>query len=493
MGYGALQHFWYGSPWSAITEFSMAPLSSSALMLGNPPDAVAGPPVTIAAEQQGTTVVAGSVTDPDPGPLYCRWLEGERVLMDWGRVGADGGCPLPLGSLPPFPVGSYPLTIEGMDEDGRMDRDATTLTVVPAPEFPSGGDAGLTLVKTAEPATAAPNQQVTYRYTVTNSGEVPLDDVVVVDDNGTAGYRADDFTVGRIERLLPGSSVTLSATAVPSRTSIVAALGAAGPSAFAVLSLGGDAAHKGAGINCSNGTVNGNAGIASFGTFKNSAPCTTTGNLYRGTNLSYSGPGKLRGSVVTDEEFMKGMRTRAFEAAAFFAALPPTPSVQQQFPSDGQINGTVTITGTPGFNVLNLRQLRLNGNLKLTGPAGTQFVFNITDVFDLHSGNITVAGGGGVYDVVYNITVATATVKTMVPTTAVGVLLAPNNSISPMDSANFYGSIIGGYNKVITLMSGTRVVPPATGAPTVTNTATATAVHAGGTVSATATATVTVR
>jgi hypothetical protein len=60
----------------------------------------------------------------------------------------------------------------------------------------------------------------------------------------------------------------------------------------------------------------------------------------------------------------------------------------------------------------------------------------------------------------YNITNANATVTTMVPTTAVGILLAPNNNINTMDSASFTGEVIGGYRHTIILMSGTKVTNP---------------------------------
>jgi hypothetical protein len=71
-----------------------------------------------------------------------------------------------------------------------------------------------------------------------------------------------------------------------------------------------------------------------------------------------------------------------------------------------------------------------------------------------------VGGDVGPLDVVYNITNPKATVKTMVPTTAVGILLAPDNAINTMDSATFTGEIIGGFEKTIVLMSGSRVTNP---------------------------------
>jgi hypothetical protein len=48
----------------------------------------------------------------------------------------------------------------------------------------------------------------------------------------------------------------------------------------------------------------------------------------------------------------------------------------------------------------------------------------------------------------------------MVPTTAVGILLAPNNTINSMDSSTYTGEVIGGYQKTIVLMSGTAVTNP---------------------------------
>jgi hypothetical protein len=58
------------------------------------------------------------------------------------------------------------------------------------------------------------------------------------------------------------------------------------------------------------------------------------------------------------------------------------------------------------------------------------------------------------------ITNANATVTTMVPTTAVGILLAPNNNINTMDSTSFTGEVIGGYRHTVILMSATKVTNP---------------------------------
>jgi len=417
-------------------------------------------------------------------------ISGTTLNCSLGSIPAGGSVSVVVTSTVNTPSSAcvqQPPSDAVATADGGLvarDRDSVTCTV----SAPS-----LSLVKTASSTTPAPGERVTYSYSLTNTGNVTLTRVTVVDDNGTPTNPSDDFTVGTVPSLTPGATATLKGTTIPSDTSIVARLGSAGPERFAVLSLGGDASHPNAGITCSNATVIGNLGIAGYGTFKNAAPCVEKGSLYKGSNVSYSGPGKLQGSVLTNETWMNSVRAQALSAATFFATRPATPKVQAQFPADGRISGNIVVTGTPGFNVVNLPGLRLDGNLTLTGPAGTQFVINVAGPFDLHSGNVTVAGGVGAYDVVYNITDATASVRTMVPTTAVGILLAPYNEIDPMDSSRFFGEIIGGYNQVITLMSATSVVPPAAPKPAVTNTAVASGAFAKGTVSATATATVTIR
>jgi hypothetical protein len=53
----------------------------------------------------------------------------------------------------------------------------------------------LQLIKTASPANAAVGQPVTYSYAVTNTGNVEIDNINIVDDNGTPGDTSDDYYV----------------------------------------------------------------------------------------------------------------------------------------------------------------------------------------------------------------------------------------------------------------------------------------------------------
>lgn len=235
-------------------------------------------------------------------------------------------------------------------------------------------------------------------------------------------------------------------------------LGTAGPTNFTVFSMGG----PGSLLNINLATVNGSVGVADPGTIQESAPSTITGQIIVGSAVSTSGVHGANGGIVVDDGLVTQAVLDANSAASYFASLPTTAGVQSQFPANGQILQSLTVTGDGGLDVVNLSNFRLDNHatLTLTGPAGTGFVINDSGDFNLHTGNIQVGGGVLPMDVVYNITNPSATVTTMVPTTGVGILLAPNNNINSMDSTSYSGEIIGGYDKTIVLMSGSTVTNP---------------------------------
>jgi hypothetical protein len=98
---------------------------------------------------------------------------------------------------------------------------ATTCTIVVAPApVPK-----VSISKKANATKVNPFQKVTYTYTVTNTGTVPLANVVVKDDNATPNYTGDDFTVGTVASLAPGASTTFTATLIPPVTEVGAPQG----------------------------------------------------------------------------------------------------------------------------------------------------------------------------------------------------------------------------------------------------------------------------
>lgn len=77
---------------------------------------------------------------------------------------------------------------------------------------PVGGAPDISLTKTADPTTVEWGDEVTYTYTVTNTGSVDLHDVTVTDDNGTPDQPGDDFVVGTVALLAPGEVATFTVT-----------------------------------------------------------------------------------------------------------------------------------------------------------------------------------------------------------------------------------------------------------------------------------------
>ncbi len=257
----------------------------------------------------------------------------------------------------------------------------------------------------------------------------------------------------------PSSIASCPAGNTTANSTLINQLGAAGPGNFAVLSLGG----VGALVNINMATIVGNVGVPNPGAIKESAPSSVIGDLILGSSVKVTNVLGQHGSIVVNDGLLAQAVQDANTAQAFFASLPPTAAVQAQFPANGQITGNLTVTGTPGLNVVNVSNFLLNngsGTLTLTGPPGTAFVINDSGNFNLHTGHINVGGGVAPLDVVYNITNPKATVTTMVPTSAVGILLAPDNAINSMDSATFVGEIIGGFEKTILLMSGSHLTNP---------------------------------
>jgi hypothetical protein len=112
----------------------------------------------------------------------------------------------------PTVTGTFNYTVTITDSAGNKGTSNCSVTCsAPTPK--------VSITKTASPTTAVFGQQVTFTYVVTNTGNVALTNVTVVDDNGTPSWTSDDFTVGTVGTVAapfaPGASKTFTSTRVP--------------------------------------------------------------------------------------------------------------------------------------------------------------------------------------------------------------------------------------------------------------------------------------
>jgi hypothetical protein len=251
-------------------------------------------------------------------------------------------------------------------------------------------------------------------------------------------------------------------------------LGTAGPGNYALLALStSDNIHI-AGANnqppLPGGGVAGNVGIADSGaTFALSSPAQVTGNLYLAPGARFNNSGTIQGSIFNTGQGPNGTtlsqaNTDALNATNTFAHMAPTLSVP-----GNAINGTTTVNGTAGVNVLNVSDIRLgNGQtLTLNGPAGSQFVVNDSGGITLNSGQIALSGGLTPSDVVFNMTNG-GTVSTaggLNNESVINGLILDTTGKFQLTPGLVNGEIIGGAE--IALASGATVVgtPPVVPAP----------------------------
>jgi len=118
-----------------------------------PPLAEAGGDLIIEPDDQSTTILHGTASDPHGNPLQYRWLEGETELMAWTAV-ADGAAPLNLGNLSPFALGAHALTLEVTDGEATTPASMTlTVAQINEPPLADAGD-NVTIQSAAKAVTA---------------------------------------------------------------------------------------------------------------------------------------------------------------------------------------------------------------------------------------------------------------------------------------------------------------------------------------------------
>jgi hypothetical protein len=236
-------------------------------------------------------------------------------------------------------------------------------------------------------------------------------------------------------------------------------LGTAGPSNFGLLALSGaqDIALNGP------GTTNGTVGISS-GTLSLNASSglpAINGNVLLASGATINGnvAQQVTGNVFTNQNLTQP-NIDARNAATTFASLTPTQSV-----AGGAVNGTTTINGTAGVNVVNLSGINLgNGQtLTLNGPAGSQFVINSPNMV-MNSGKIALTGGVTANDVVFNLSGTGNNLQTSGglnnQSVINGTVLDANGSVA-MAPGLINGELIAG-GQSIHLVSGASINSPPT-------------------------------
>ena len=178
---------------------------------------------------------------------------------------------------------------------------------------------------------------------------------------------------------------------------ISAALGVAGPANYSILflSTSGQPQMNGPGTTTGNVGYNGSTSLQLNG----SAGPEINGNLILGNNATVNNAAQVTGTIFTNQSAqLNAAQAAAISAGAFFNGLTPTSAMTV-------VNGTTTIIGSAGLNVINLTGITLgNGQtLTLSAPAGAQFVINVSGNIVLNSASIILAGGVLNTDVVYNV------------------------------------------------------------------------------------------
>jgi choice-of-anchor A domain-containing protein len=203
--------------------------------------------------------------------------------------------------------------------------------------------------------------------------------------------------------------------------------------------------------------VGGDVGIGPNGTL-NFADGQIEGRLIVDptANGSHRGNVHILGGIVTqDLQMTVGEATDLSNQAA---ALAPT----QTF---GQIGGSQTINSTVQINVIKVGSVQLNGSATLTLNGGPSdfFVINVTGTFAMTGTSaIKLTGGIQPAHVLFNIVGKGEQVAFTGKSVATGVFLAVNRDIADA-GATINGSLIGGMNHQISVVSGSQVIPPPPG------------------------------
>ncbi len=237
-------------------------------------------------------------------------------------------------------------------------------------------------------------------------------------------------------------------------------LGWAGPSHWALLSLGGSPRIDMTGSAAVGGAVP-DVGIGPGGRVAMSGSTRIDGRLWAasGTQIAPSGSAVI-GGVVRGNAADAALSSAAADATA---ASQTAAALKTTVPGINSINigghdGNRVITGIPGINVLNLADLVISrGSLTLQAGPDARFVINVAGRFEVTgSSAITLQGGIMPFNVLFNVVGAGNDVEISgssghgVPRTQVaGVILAPGRRVQ-LQPGTVLGEVITGGAVVLT-------------------------------------------
>lgn len=457
------------------------------------------PPLTDSATLSGGYNPSGTITFYLFAPgVTPNASNSNNVYSDVVTVSGNGTYTTSQGSNP----GGYVPTSTGTYQwvavySGDSSNASATSPFGSEPETVAGTPQ-ISVVKTADQASVVACTTVGYTVTITNNGAltdagVSLTDPLPgagsggdikwsIDTSGTgngAGTNPSDFTIsGPVgsqtlalsssfisggDSLSPGQSISVHITS-PTTTADGNGGAAApaysfdptGTAAAGLVTLGtaGNYAVLGLAntkINNSLVTVNGNEGVSQGGSLTNMSPSVVTGNVYQYASSEYSGPGTLKGSLITSASTLSQNDADALAASAAAKALTAT----QTFSG---ISTAKTITGNGGLNVININgniSLGSTNSLILSGSASDVFIVNISGTLSINgSSKLGIAGGVTTNHVLWNFTGSSGTIQAAVGNIWYGTILAPKYSYN-LDGT-FYGELIAGGSS-ISLLSGIKI------------------------------------
>ncbi len=210
----------------------------------------------------------------------------------------------------------------------------------------------------------------------------------------------------------------------------------------------------------SDGTVNGDIYMNSFGTLTLSGPAKITGHK-RGHRTDQGEDGTDQTSTLANA------LSDSVSLSAAAAALAPTSNyavTKGSFTQGQSINisnpsNNITIDGIMNnpFNkpiVLSINAVNLsNGSLTLNGSANTTFVLNITGAFTINNSNIFATGGLLASHILFNL-LGTAAFNMQQGTTATGTFMALNRNVD-LSGGKIFGRLV---TNQLTITSGGQVI-----------------------------------